>query len=188
MSGFTPGARRKRRSSPPTKSEYTFNRSVTYGPRQRMPDYGNSSAMSRHGYSCAYGNHPSFVMMSLGNESYVPGPIMAGLLRQWKSDPRRVYTGPCNAPGSIVAEYDYCVARKVGQNRIRYQDGWPPKPDGAWFVSRSPQTAIDYRDAVREYGKPLVSHEVVQRCCYPDLEQEKKYTGSLRAAYPGHRP
>ena len=130
-----------------------------------------------------YGNHPSLAMMALGNESYVPHEVMKSLLAQWHQDDRHLYSGPANANGSIVPEYDYCIARGMEDQRIRFQSGWPPKPEGDWFITMPPQTALDFRKGVALYDKPLVAHETVQRCSYPDLEQASKYTGSLRAAY-----
>jgi hypothetical protein len=130
-----------------------------------------------------YGNHPSFVMFGLGNESFVEKPIMSELLAEWKRDPRRVYTGPANANGTMIPEYDYYIGRAIGDHRVRYQSGWPPVPENVWFLDRPPQTRLDFREAVALYGKPLIAHETVQRCSYPDLGQAAKYTGSLRAAY-----
>ncbi len=131
-----------------------------------------------------YGNHPSFVMMALGNESAVEHSIMRSLLAQWKQDPRHLYAGPANANGSVIPEYEYYVAAEYGKERVRYRvAGYPPNPRQTWFVTLAPQTTVDYRKAVQLFGKPLVSHEIVSRSAYPDLDDARKYTGSLKAGY-----
>lgn len=130
-----------------------------------------------------YGNHPSFVMMAIGNESNVDHRIMRTLLEQWKQDPRRVYTGSVNNNPSILPEYDYYIGREFEKQRIRYQSGWPPTPAGSLYLARPSQTVVDFREPVGHYNKPLVAHEMVQRCSYPDLAGAGKYTGSLKASY-----
>jgi hypothetical protein len=132
-----------------------------------------------------YGNHASFVMFGLGNESWVERPVMTRLIQSWKAaDSRRVYSGPANLNRSIIPDYDYTIAIRIGESRIRYQSGWPPKPEHNWMVSLAPQTTLDFREATAQYDKPLIAHETVERCSYPDIEAARaKYTGSLQAAY-----
>ncbi len=134
-----------------------------------------------------YGNHPSFVMLAMGNESHCPKKFMQPILTQWKKDPRRVYMGKCNSNGSVIDQYDYYVGRSWGtlgkKFRIRYQMGWPPTPRNSLFTSRPPQTVIDWRDGIAPAERPFIAHETVQRCSYPDPAWQKKYTGSFRAAY-----
>jgi hypothetical protein len=131
----------------------------------------------------AYGNHPSFALMALGNEMGVDAPVAKALLTEWMKDPRRVYTGMCNADESVVDEYQYYVARTWNNRPARYLIGWPPATNNDVFYSEPPNTAGDWSGAVDLYSKPLVAHETNQRCVYPDLEQKAKYTGSLTAGY-----
>lgn len=127
-----------------------------------------------------YGNHPSFVMLGLGNELKVAPEIMRDLLADWKRDPRRVYTGLANADGSRLPEYDFYIGREYEGEQLRYHRRMV---DAGWFVAKTPQTTVDFRKAVQSWNKPLVSHEVVQYCSYPDLRQKASYTGSLHAGY-----
>jgi len=131
-----------------------------------------------------YGNHPSFLLMALGNEMYVDREKMGSLLQTWQRDRRRVYTGPCNNNRSIIDSYDFVVGVKS------YYNAKTKTVDVARYVAakqygflRPPQTNIDWRKAVESINKPFISHEIVQRCSYPDPAWQSKYTGSFRAAY-----
>ena len=126
-----------------------------------------------------YGNHPSFVMFGLGNERDVAPEIMKDLISDWKQDSRRLYTGLANSR-SWLPEYDFCVTGNYKGQRLRYH---PAFTETGWFVTKTPQTTLDFRKAVELYDKPLVSHELVQYCSYPDLRQKASYTGSLHAGY-----
>ncbi len=119
----------------------------------------------------AYGNHPSFVMMALGNEGYCTPEIMRDLLGRWKQDPRRVYTGKCNSNRSVVDAYEYYVGKQWKKHTMRHVASSPPAP------------MHDYRKAVAASSMPLVVHETVQRCSFPDPAWAEKYTGWLRPAY-----
>ena len=123
----------------------------------------------------AYGNHPSFCMLSYGNEP--SGNNQAKFLGQfvnyWKQkDNRRVYTSGAGWP--LIPESDFHV---TDQPRIQL---W-----GAGLNSiinkEPPQSAYDFRSFVSKHDKPVVSHEIGQWCVYPNFKEIKKYTGVLRA-------
>jgi hypothetical protein len=123
----------------------------------------------------AYGNHPSFCMLAYGNE---PGganqkKFLGDLVNYWKSkDPRRLYTSGAGWP--IIPENQYHST---------------PAPRGhQWgsglksrFNANPPETATDYRDIIKSYDVPVVSHEIGQWCVYPNLKEIEKYTGVVRA-------
>ncbi len=123
----------------------------------------------------AYGNHPSFCMLAYGNE---PGGsnqkrFLGDLVNYWKEkDPRRLYTSAAGWP--IITESQYGVT---------------PAPRGhQWgaglksrFNANPPETVTDYRDFIRDYNVPIVSHEIGQWCVYPNLKEIEKYSGVLRA-------
>lgn len=123
----------------------------------------------------AYGNHPSFCLLSHGNE---PGGKAAKFLASWvdrykAADPRRVYTSGSGWP--LIPESQFHVAPAP---RIQ---AW-----GAGLKSRvnarPPETTTDYRDFVAKYpAQPVVSHEIGQWCVYPNFEEIPKYTGVTRA-------
>jgi hypothetical protein len=131
----------------------------------------------------AYGNHPSFAMMAFGNEIGVEPGVAKALLTDWLKDPRRVYTGTCNADASVTDDYQFYVARTWQGQRTRYLIGWPPAAKNDVMHTEPPNTAKDWSNPVDLYPKPLIAHETIQRCVYPDLDQQRKYTGSLSAGY-----
>jgi hypothetical protein len=122
----------------------------------------------------AYGNHPSFVLMSQGNE---PGGRDTEYLARWVTDnrvrdPRRLYTGAAGWPQ--IPENQFHVAPDP---RVQ---AW-----GAGLTSRinakPPETRTDYRDYIAARPVPVVSHEIGQWCVYPKLDEVAKYTGYLKA-------
>lgn len=116
----------------------------------------------------AYGNHPSFVLLSPSNEprnytKYLP---------QWAAtnyaqDPRRLYcvdSGWGN-PAQLTGA-QYAVVARFGNNRnVRNATGWFGK---------------DFGDALTDVHIPVLAHEVGQWCAYPDFDVMKKFTGYLR--------
>ncbi len=123
----------------------------------------------------AYGNHPSLVMMSYGNE---PGgskqnTYLGRLVNSWKQkDPRRLYTSAAGWP--MLPENDFHVTptprvQQWGQGL------------GSRINARPPETFTDYRDFVAGSKAPVISHEIGQWCVYPNLEETNKYTGVLKA-------
>lgn len=121
-----------------------------------------------------YGNHPSFVMLTYGNE---PGGkkqarYLGDLVNYWKKkDPRHLYTSAAGWPMIEENQFHSTYAPRVQQ--------W-----GAGLKSRinakAPETRTDYADDVRKSGIPLVSHEIGQWCVYPNFAEIKKYTGVLK--------
>jgi len=123
----------------------------------------------------AYGNHPSFCMMSYGNE---PGgknanAYLAKFVSRWKAkDGRRVYTTAAGWP--LLPESDFHLSPEP---RIqRWGEGV-----NSIINKQPPQTLFDFRDFVGKYDKPVVSHEIGQWCVYPNLKEIAKYTGVLKA-------
>ena len=117
----------------------------------------------------AYGNHPSFVMMAYGNEpsgNYVP------YLENWVShfkayDPQRVFTGASTGRSwSIIENSDFIVRS-------------PPR--GLEWKDQQPESMFDYRDKTENQNKPYVTFEMGQWCAYPNFDEIKKYTGTLKA-------
>ena len=132
----------------------------------------------------AYGNHPSFVMMSLGNEIGGDEAVMKGMCDHFRAlDGRHLY-----AMGTGHFHWD-----------VKYREGdefWvtcetaPGQPTrGASFEARypchvdnrPPSTTVDYRSALQGVPVPVVGHEMAQYEVYPDYSEIGKYTGVLRA-------
>ncbi len=119
----------------------------------------------------AYGNHPSFVLLSSGNEA--AGPWQEPLKRwcaDWKRrDNRRLYCATSGRdlserPGP-VEDIDYLVAGHIGRYMLRGVRGW----DGR-----------DFARSLEGNNYPCISHELGQWCAFPDFGEMEKYTGTLK--------
>jgi beta-galactosidase len=116
----------------------------------------------------AYGNHPSFVMLAIGNEmgSYDP-QVCGGWIQEMKGyDPRRFYA--VSTARRIAPQDDYSVTHaipKVGWCRDRIE------PGNDW----------DYEKLYAKAPVPIIAHEVGQWPTYPVWDEIAKYRGVLRA-------
>jgi beta-galactosidase len=128
--------------------------------------YKESSRMLR-----AYGNHPSFLLLTHGNE---PEGHWVESLTRWvahmrETDPRRLYGAASGAPlrhelGPVEGTQFYVIGR-IGQNQVRGPKGW----DGR-----------DYRNVIDATNVPIITHELGQHSAYPDLTDTAKYAGVLK--------
>lgn len=137
-----------------------------------------------------YGNHPSFVMMSLGNELCGDTAVMRQMIDGLrKADPRHLYaSGSNNFLGWMgrVAGEDFLVTCRTG---------WSEKPYGAHVRASFsladaeelgilngtyPNTRMTFAEAAGRIAVPIVGHETGQFQVYPDFSEIKKYTGVMR--------
>lgn len=120
-----------------------------------------------------YGNHPSFVMFSLGNELDGDLQSMDQLLGHLRdSDPDKVFTstsfafsprGKKPGPGD-----DFFISQETASGWVR----------GQGFLNQTPpNTDSDYAAGLSSIGIPLVTHEVGQYNNYPNLAELPKYDG-----------
>ena len=128
-----------------------------------------------------YGNHPSFVMMSPGNELRQKQAedelYLQYLVEVWHArDTRRLYTCT-SAPYSPVRNDEFFVAPRAHDEQMaRYVWSWEGDVYG------------NYEPAVGPVDRPFISHEIGQYCSFPGLYSwfnEAKYTGPLKAHYIG---
>lgn len=119
----------------------------------------------------AYGNHPSFMLLSASNE---PKGKWKESLTKWvaryrREDPRRLYTsGTGHTEREIpdIAEgIDYLAVQRIGPKLLRRESGW---------------FGGDYRESLTDINIPVIAHEVGQWVAYPDFDVIKKFTGYLR--------
>jgi hypothetical protein len=109
----------------------------------------------------AYGNHPSYLLLSPSNE---PAGSYQRVLPEWAGrwyakDPRRLYaedTGRAQ-PNAVGPTYYIGALRGAG----------------GWF-------GRDYSRQAQNINIPILTHEVGQWCSYPDFDLIKKFTGYLR--------
>lgn len=124
-----------------------------------------------------YGNHPSFVMMSGGNEAKTPQIDLLKELAQHgrKTDPRRLYATISNPEASGIKDEvpgdDFAVAHGSAHGRRRMEP---------YFNRDAPETMGDYRATMEGRPVPQISHETGQWYVYPDLSEIEKYSGALR--------
>ncbi|HHE74576.1 MAG TPA: hypothetical protein ENL37_05770, partial [Desulfobacteraceae bacterium] len=119
-----------------------------------------------------YGNHPSFVMMCMGNELNVRGgdfDVVQGWVEHGqKEDRRHLYTASTSLFKKLRPTDEYLVVTRMRQ-------------------IHSEGTDWDHWNTLNEYydGKgipaPVISHELGQWCTYPDFREIDKYTGVFRA-------
>jgi beta-galactosidase len=120
----------------------------------------------------AYGNHPSFVMLSPSNE---PSGRWKEALPPWIAhfravDPRHLYcpgTGwsYLDAPGPARG-VDFLI-------NVREGYGYPLRGPSAWFGG-------DYDRSLKGVDVPVLAHELGQWAAYPDYSIIRKFTGYLR--------
>lgn len=119
----------------------------------------------------AYGNHPSFILLSPSNE---PKGRWKDAFDKWIAryriaDSRRLYT---NGTGHTEREVpnlhigtDFLVMQRIGQKMLR--------GNSAWFGN-------DYGKSLEGIDIPVASHELGQWIAYPDYGIISKFTGYMR--------
>lgn len=114
----------------------------------------------------AYGNHPSFMLLSAGNE---PKGEWQESLSRWvdyyhKRDPRRLYasgTGHTEREfENITKGTDYLVAHRINHKMLRRESGW---------------FGNDFAESLAEINIPVIAHEVGQWAAYPDYSIINKF-------------
>lgn len=121
--------------------------------------------------SKTYGNHPSFIMFSCGNENMGDFEILDDIITQIKAyDRRRIYTLTTNFDHPILPCEDYLCAYEAGGHRVRLQ---------VMHDEAAKSSDLDYSIAVNDVSVPIISFEIGQYCVYPDVDGMKKYTGNI---------
>ncbi|NEU07041.1 glycoside hydrolase family 2 [Flavihumibacter sp. R14] len=123
-----------------------------------------------------YGNHPSFVLWSLGNELRGDFAVLDDLYTEVKGEDKR----------HLYATTTFTFEKGHGR--------WPEKADEffvtqyttkGWvrgqgiFNTYTPDFSTDYSKAVDSLPVPIITHEIGQYSVYPNLEEISKYTGVL---------
>ena len=109
----------------------------------------------------AYGNHPSFLLLSPSNE---PAGRWQQVLLPWAAkwyerDPRRLYAANTGRSNPQDAGPQYAIV--------------PIRSTRGWF-------GRDFGQQLQNAHMPVVSHEVGQWCAFPDFDVMKKFTGYLQ--------
>ena len=116
----------------------------------------------------AYGNHPSFILLSPSNEPR----NYSRFTPQWAADnyakdPRRLYSAGTgwSDPSQVNGGAQYASLVRFTGGDLRNASGW---------------FGGDYSAALQDVHIPVLSHEVGQWCAYPDFDVIAKFTGYLR--------
>lgn len=123
-----------------------------------------------------YGNHPSFVLWSMGNELEGDFDLLTAMVTRLKNkDPRHLYTtttysfqqGHGIKPEPVD---DYYITQNTEKGWVRGQGVFDQLP---------PDFKTDYSNSISDLGIPVVSHEVGQYSVFPDIKEIEKYRGVL---------
>lgn len=124
-----------------------------------------------------YGNHPSFVLMALGNELQGSIELLNSTTADLKAkDSRHLYMTTSYSfqrPLGLVAqpEDEYFVTQYTKKGWVRGQ---------GIFNAQSPKFNEDYTATSEHVPVPLISHEIGQYSVYPDMSEIEKYIGVLK--------
>jgi len=132
----------------------------------------------------AFGNHPSFVMFTLGNE-LGRQPAMFEMVRHFQqSDPRRLYAQGSNNlhwNPSLAAGDDFWVTAKTRTDLPVRGSFFQGDYAAAYIENRPPSTMVDFSESIAGVSVPVVGHETGQYQVSPDFREISKYTGVLKA-------
>jgi beta-galactosidase len=116
----------------------------------------------------AYGNHPSFILLSPSNEPR----NYSRFTPEWAAtnyamDNRRLYSAGTGwaDPSQVNGGAQYASLVRFTGGDLRNTSGWFGR---------------DYRNALETVHIPVLAHEVGQWCAYPDFDVMKKFTGYLQ--------
>jgi len=131
-----------------------------------------------------FGNHPSFVMFTLGNE-LGRSPAMFEMVDHFKKiDPRHLDAQGSNNmhwdPGLAEGD-DFWVTGKTSKTlplRGSFFTLDFPNPHIETFP---PSTLVDFSKSIAGIPVPLIGHETGQFQVYPDFRELPQYTGVLKA-------
>jgi Glycosyl hydrolases family 2, sugar binding domain len=123
-----------------------------------------------------YGNHPSFIMLTLGNELEGDAAIMNSMVADLKKkDNRHLYattTFSFQKPMGVrpEPEDDFFITQWTDKGWVRGQ---------GIFNDKAPHFDKDYAENSKHINVPIITHEIGQYSVYPDLREIPKYTGVL---------
>lgn len=122
----------------------------------------------------AFGNHPSFVMMTYGNEPAGAGMVkyLTDFVEGWKArDNRRIYSVASGWPNLPQSQFLVDPSPRI--------QGWG---QGLRSIinARRPAADFTFDDYTSHYSQPIVSHEIGQWCVYPNFREIEKYTGVMK--------
>ncbi len=125
----------------------------------------------------AYGNHPSFCLMTLGNEAAGDLMVFDRIIQQlMREDPRHLYSGHS---GEFPTDDGKGEKREPSQ---QFRETSVVNTFPLTTTTRCPResTEADYGQAVRSEPRPVVVHEIGAFDVFPNLAEMPKYAGVLK--------
>jgi hypothetical protein len=132
----------------------------------------------------AFGNHPSFVMFTLGNELGRNEEMFEMVGHFQEIDPRHLYAQGSNNmhwDPSLAEGDDFWVTCKTSKTlpvRGAFFQGDFPNPH---IEHASPSTMVDFSESISGIAVPVIGHENGEFQVSPDFREIPKYTGVTRA-------
>src|SRR5574344_91998 len=137
-----------------------------------------------------YGHHPSFVMLSLGNELWGSIDEMAKFVSDFrKIAPDKLYTFGSNyylGYQGVKPGMDYFTTCRVGSEtwgkyntHTRGSFSFADAYDGGILNHFRPNSSMTLDEGCALSSVPVISHETGQFQTYPDYAEIKKYSGVL---------
>jgi hypothetical protein len=141
-------------------------------------DTASFSFLRREAYRIlkAYGNHPSFMFFSMGNELEGDFGKLNNLVAELKAiDKRHLYstttfTFQKEITGNPQPQDDYYVTQWTKKGWVRGQ---------GVFNDLTPDFSKDYINSLGDIKVPIITHEIGQYSVYPDMSEIKEYKGNL---------
>lgn len=123
-----------------------------------------------------YGNHPSFLFFSMGNELEGDYSKLNALVsRLKKKDNRHLYSTTTftfhrGAPVEPQAQDEFYVTQWTKKGWVRGQGVFNDEP---------PNFSKDYTASLEGLELPIISHEIGQYSVFPDMNEIARYKGNL---------
>jgi len=132
----------------------------------------------------AFGNHPSFVMFTLGNELGRTQGMFELVSYFRKTDPRHLYAQGSNNMHwnpSLAEGDDFWVTCRTSKE-LPVRGAFSTLDfDAPHIETRPPSTMVDYRDSIAGVPVPVISHEIGSFQVSPDYREIPRYTGVVKA-------
>jgi hypothetical protein len=150
----------------------------------QKPEHGGYLRMEGERIFRAYGNHPSFVMFTLGNE-LGRNEAMFEMVRHFRqTDPRHLYAQGSNNlhwQPALAEGDDFWVTCKTSKTLPVRGAFFQGDYDKAHIENRPPSTMVDFSESIAGVPVPVVGHETGEFQVSPDFREIPKYTGVTRA-------
>ena len=143
-----------------------------------------------------FGNHPSFVMLALGNENNGSREVMGSMVADFRvyDRARRLLAQGSNnrlnfptlAPGddfwtTVLTGGDYKAGVFQPNTKGKLVRGSTPVHTTGHINNDPPSTRHDYCEGIAGIPVPVIGHEIGQFQVFPDFKEIPKFTGVVQA-------